>query len=73
MTLSTLQCAALLVVRQDGYRLTDLNLERWAQTYRCSPDEVLEALKIAENGSRKLPEEIAVASSKAIPSEEVEE
>jgi hypothetical protein len=68
----SLQSAASLVVIQRGYKRQFVNLERWATTYRCTPEAVEEALKIAENGTRKLPEEVAVASS--IPTtEEAEE
>jgi len=70
---ASLQAAARLAVRQHGYKRSDINLERWGQTYRASPDEVSEALKIAENGSRKLPEEQAVSSTKPVPVAEVEE
>lgn len=71
---ASLQSAALLAVKQDGYKLIDINLERWAITYRVTRDEVEEALKIAENGGRKLPEEAAVLSPpKAAPIEEVDE
>jgi hypothetical protein len=71
--ISSLQSAAMLVVRQPGYVSGSINLERWAETYRCSPSDVEDALKLAENGGRKLPEETAVSSSKAIPSTEVDE
>lgn len=59
----SLQSAAALVVIQPGFAIGEINLARWAQTYRCSPDEVREALNIAQNGSRKLPEEVAVQVS----------
>jgi hypothetical protein len=49
-------------VKQDGYRPGIINRERWARTYRATVDQVDEALKIAENGSRKLPEEISASA-----------
>ena len=70
---ASLQAAASLVVRQDGYKSGDINLARWATTYRCALEDVEEALKIAENGSRKLPEETAASLPPAPQSEEVEE
>ena len=69
----SLQAAANLVVKQDGYDRGDIKPERWATTYRCSVDEVDEALDIAENGSRKLPEEIAATAPPVEQSEEVDE
>jgi hypothetical protein len=69
----SLQAACLLVVRQDGFRLSDINLERWAVTYRSSPEQVEQELKIAMNGKRKLPEEVAAASIAPAPLEEVDE
>lgn len=70
---NSLQAAASLVVRQDGYRRTDINLGRWAITYRTSPEDVEQALKIAENGGRKLPEEVAATAPKTVQQEEPEE
>ena len=70
---ASLQAAAALVVKQDGYTSGSISLTRWATTYRCSPEDVEEALKIAENGSRKLPEETAASLPPAPQSEEVEE
>jgi hypothetical protein len=58
---NSLQSAARLAVLQDGFRLDDINLDRWATTYRVSSDDVLQALRIAENGTRKLPEETAAS------------
>ena len=55
----SLSSAARLVVRQDGYKPGSINLAAWSRTYRCAESEVEEALKLAENGRRKLPEEIA--------------
>lgn len=69
----SLQSAAKLAVRQEGYRFCEINLERWALTYRSSPGEVEQAFKIAENGGRKLPEEQAAATTEPPPSEPVEE
>jgi len=70
---ASLNSAARLAVLQHGYRRSDINLDRWAVTYRTSADDVEQALKLAENGKRKLPEEIAV-STKAPPQvTEVEE
>ena len=59
---TSLEAAARLVVKQDGYRPGIINRERWATTYRVTADQVDEALKIAENGSRKLPEEISASA-----------
>lgn len=71
---ASLQSAAALVVLQAGYKRNEINLERWAATYRSSPEDVEQALKIAENGTRKLPEEEAAAAPPSTPqSEEVEE
>lgn len=70
---ASLQAAASCAVKQDGYSRKDIVLARWALTYRCSADDVDEALKIAENGSRKLPEEVAAFAPPATPHEEVEE
>jgi hypothetical protein len=58
---ASLQSAARLAVIQDGYSLDAINLDRWATTYRVSSDDVLQALRIAENGARKLPEETAAS------------
>lgn len=69
---NSLQAAAKCAVIQDGFDLESIVLDRWAITYRCSPEEVREALKIAQNGARKLPEEIS-ASSPPLPHEEPEE
>jgi hypothetical protein len=69
---ASLEAAARLVVKQDGYRPGSINRERWATTYRVSPETIDEALKIAENGSRKLPEEIS-ASAPVTVVEEPEE
>jgi hypothetical protein len=70
---ASLQSAALLAVKQPGFKLTDINLAHWATTYRSTIDEVEEAIKIALNGGRKLPEEVAATASKPIPTEEVDE
>jgi hypothetical protein len=72
MSLSaSLKAAAALAIAHDNLPRT-INLARWAETYRCSEDDVREALKIAENGSRKLPEEISAAVP-VVTSEEIEE
>jgi hypothetical protein len=65
----SLQSAAELVVRQEGYSRSELVLAHWATTYRTSVDDVVDALNIAENGSRRLPEEIA-SPAKPIPQNE---
>ena len=70
--LQSLESAARLVVIQDGFDLNHLNLTRWATTYRCSVDDVLEAIHLAQNGKRKLPEETAASSPPAIQTEENE-
>lgn len=67
----SLHAAARLAVSQDGYRSGSIDPTKWALTYRCSADEVTEALKLAENGKRRLPEEIA-ASTKPTTREEEE-
>lgn len=69
----SLQSAANIVVKQVGYRVDEIQVERWAITYRCSADDVRQALKIAENGSRKLPEEIAATTPPPIQPEEIDE
>jgi hypothetical protein len=66
--LDSLQAAARLAIAHDNTP-GSINLTRWATTYRCSTGDVEEALKIAANGSRKLPEEIAVSSPPAITQE----
>lgn len=58
----SLSAAARLVVRQDGYKPGSINIAAWSRTYRCSESEVEEALKLAENGRRKLPDELAVTA-----------
>jgi len=63
----SLQAAANCAVKQFGFDIKQMNFERWAITYRCSPEQVETALKIAQNGSRKLPEEIS-ASAPPVPS-----
>ena len=69
----SLKSAADMVVKQDGYRRCEINLSRWAETYRTSPDDVEQALQIAENGERKLPEEEAASSLPPPPPEEIQE
>ena len=69
----SLQAAALCAVRQEGFDLSEIVLERWATTYRCSVDQVEQALKIAQNGSRKLPEEVSASAPPSIKQEETEE
>jgi hypothetical protein len=54
----SLHSAARLAIAHEN-RPGAINMQRWAATYRCTVDDVIEAFKIAENGSRKLPEEIA--------------
>jgi len=62
MTLfSSLQSAARAAIAHDNIPGA-INAERWAITYRCSPDDVREALRVALNGKNKLPEETAVNS-----------
>lgn len=67
---NSLQSAANLVVKAGCPSMVDVSL--WATTYRCAESDVRDALKIAENGSRKLPEEQA-ASVKSTMIDEVEE
>ena len=69
----TLPAAARCAVAQPDYKRSDIVLARWAVTYRCAPEDVSQALDIAENGSRRLPEEIAVHAPPATTQEEVEE
>ena len=69
----TLPAACLCAVQQHGFDLTAINLARWAETYRCTPEQVAEAFKIALNGSRKLPEEVAANSPPVPESKEDEE
>jgi hypothetical protein len=64
---ASLQAAAKCAVEQDGFDIKQMRFERWAVTYRCSEADVETALKIAMNGSRKLPEEIS-ASAPPVPS-----
>lgn len=56
--LDSLQAAARLAIEHDNIPGA-INKAAWASTFRCSVDDVAEALKIAANGSRKLPEEVA--------------
>jgi hypothetical protein len=69
---ASLQAAAACAVKQDGYNRKEIVLDRWATTYRCSPEQVDEALKIAENGTRKLPEELAATCPPVAQEEEPE-
>ena len=69
----SLQSAAELVVRQEGYTRSDLVIAKWAETFRCSTDDIETALNIAENGSRRLPEETAVTAKPIPQNEEGEE
>ena len=66
----SLNSAARMIVRDQDYRPGCINLERWSVTYRTDVETVREALKLAENGGRKLPEEIAVTSPQPKPVEE---
>jgi hypothetical protein len=70
---NSLQSAARLAIIQDGFRLDEINFDRWATTYRVSPDDVREAFRIAENGKRKLPEETAASLPPQPNHEEPEE
>ena len=69
----SLQAAARLAVIQPGYARSEIKPERWATTYRSSCEQVNEALDIAENGSRRLPEEVAAAAPPSITQEDEEE
>jgi hypothetical protein len=69
--LDSLQAAARLAIAHDN-TAGSINLERWSVTYRCSVNEVEQALRIAENGTRKLPEEVAVSAPPAIQTREEE-
>jgi hypothetical protein len=69
----SLQSAANALVRDPEYPRMVIRPEHWAITYRCSVDDVKQALNLAENGSRKLPEELAANSRPAIEQEEIEE
>jgi len=60
-------------LRLAGNSAEDLNLEMIAKGRKFGPDELLVEFRLQENGDRRLPEETAVSSSKAIPSTEVEE
>ena len=68
----SLLSAAKLAIAHDNIP-GPINHARWAETYRCSVDDVSEALKLAENGSRKLPEEVAAMAPAAIERQEDEE
>lgn len=70
--LVSLHNAAKLAL-EHGNKPSCINYERWAVTYRCTADDVREAFKLAENGSRKLPEEVAVTLPKTIQPQEIDE
>ena len=59
-------------MRQHGNEADTLDLNRLAQFNSWTDaDELLVEFKIQANGSRKLPEELAVTAPKTIPTEEV--
>jgi hypothetical protein len=66
----SLESAAKALVRDPEYNRREMHLHHWATTYRCSIDDVNQALDIAENGRRKLPEEVAAAAPRCIPTDE---
>ena len=67
MTLfDSLTSAAKLAIAHDNIPGEIVHSE-WAKTYRCSVEDVREALTIAQNGSRKLPEEAAAFSKESAP------
>jgi hypothetical protein len=49
----SLESAAKALVRDPEYNRREMHLHHWATTYRCSIDDVNQALDIAENGRRK--------------------
>lgn len=51
----------------------ELNLERISKDKPFGPDELLVEFKIQQNGTRKLPEEVAASAPPVIQTEEVEE
>jgi hypothetical protein len=57
---ASLHAAARLAIAHENSPGGIIHAE-WAKTYSCSVDDVREALNIAANGTRKLPEEIASA------------
>ena len=64
----SLKAAAEAAIAHDNIPGNIVHAE-WAKTYRCSAHDVEQALKIAENGSRKLPEEIASSCPPIIATE----
>lgn len=69
--LDSLHSAARLAIAH-GNDLSNIRTDHWCVTYRCSPDQIAEAFRLAENGKRKLPEEVAASSPKAIEVQEDE-
>ena len=55
----SLEAAARVMVIQPDFNIDEISFQHLATTYRTTPDKAREVIQIAQNGSRKLPEEIA--------------
>jgi hypothetical protein len=69
----SLQSAARLMVSQDGFDIKTISFDHLARTYGTTPDKAREIIVIAQNGTRKLPEEIAATAPPSTPHEEIDE
>lgn len=69
--LDSLHSAARLAVKGDCVPTTAESRAHWCITFKCSVDQLDEAIRLAKNGTNKLPEELA-ASAPPAPSREEE-